>query len=64
MTVRPYFGFQKFFIIDGFAIKFFFNTISDHLQLKQKKTKVNNKEEKNKYLHCTENEVFHEGFLQ
>ena len=29
ITVRPYFDFLKIFIVDGFAIKFFFNAITD-----------------------------------
>ena len=29
ITVRPHFGFQKSFNVDGLAIRFFFNTITD-----------------------------------
>ena len=29
MTVRVYFGFQKFFIVNWFAIMFFLDTITD-----------------------------------
>ena len=31
MTVRAYFGFYKFFIVDGLAIKPFFNKIADFI---------------------------------
>ena len=32
MNLRPYFGFQKFVIVDGLAIKFFFNTIPNTIK--------------------------------
>ena len=31
ITVRFYFGFQKFVMVDRFATKFFFNTIADSI---------------------------------